>query len=188
MDVFLQTERLTLRRFTADDVGHLVALDADPDVMFHLTGGIPTSREEIETDSIPAFLGYYEKYGGYGFWAVVERSTGDFIGWFHFRPEPGHPEDEPELGYRFVKSAWGRGYGTEGAAALISRGFTDFGVRRVVASTMAVHTGSRRVMEKVGMRLVREFHQDWPYPIPGDEFGDVEYAITRDEWSALKRE
>ena len=65
---------------------------------------------------------------------------------------------------------------------MISKGFTEFGVRRVVAETMVAHTGSRRVMEKAGMRLTRTFHQDWPDPIPGDEFGDVEYAITREEW------
>jgi len=39
-------------------------------------------------------------------------------------------------------------------------------------------------MEKAGMQLIREFHQDWPYQIEGDEFGDVEYAITRSEWVA----
>jgi RimJ/RimL family protein N-acetyltransferase len=48
---------------------------------------------------------------------------------------------------------------------------------------MAVHTGSRRVMEKAGMRPVRTFHADWPDRIPGDEHGDVEYAITREEWA-----
>ena len=44
---------------------------------------------------------------------------------------------------------------------------------------MAVNIASRRVMEKAGMRLVRSFHQDWPFPMEGAEFGDVEYAIDR---------
>ena len=52
------------------------------------------------------------------------------------------------------------------------------------ASTMVVNVASRRVMEKVGMRLVRTFHADWPVRIDGDEHGDVEYAITKDEWLA----
>ena len=179
---FLETERLTLRRFTPDDVDLLVELDSDPEVMFWITGGRTTSREEIETDVLPAFLGYYEKYEGYGFWAAIERASGAFLGWFHFRPAPGHPDDEPELGYRLRRSTWGKGYGTEGSIALIDRGFRDFGVRRVLAETMAVNTASRRVMEKAGMQLVRTFYQDWPDKIPGDEHGDVEYAITRDEW------
>lgn len=47
---------------------------------------------------------------------------------------------------------------------------------------MVVHTASRRVMDKAGLTGARTFHQDWPYPIPGDEHGDVEYALSRDEW------
>lgn len=182
MHVVLETERLILRRFMTDDVDNLVELDSDPDVMLYVTGGRVTSRLEIETDFLPAFLGYYERSDGYGFWAAVEKSTGDFLGWFHFRPGEGHPDDEPELGYRFRKSAWGKGYAAEGSIALINRGFTELGVRRVVAETMVVNTASRRVMEKSGMRLIRTFHQEWPDRIPGDDQGDVEYAITRQEW------
>ena len=182
MHVFLETERLILRRFTPDDTDHLVELDGDPDVMLYLTGGRITPREEVETDVLPAFLGYYERGDRYGFWAVEERSTGDFLGWFHFRPGEDHQDDEPELGYRLRKEAWGKGYATEGSVALIDKGFAELGARRVVASTMVVNTGSRRVMEKAGMRLTRTFHQEWPYAIPGDDQGDVEYEITREEW------
>ena len=182
MHVFLETDRLILRRFTAADVDLLVALDADPDVMHFITGGRPTPRAEIEHDILPAFLGYHERFAGYGFWAAIEKATGDFLGWFHFRPAPGSPPDEPELGYRLRRSAWGKGYGTEGSRALIRKGFAELGVRRVVASTMAVNLASRRVMEKSGLTLVRTFHQDWPDRIPGDEHGDVEYALTREDW------
>jgi RimJ/RimL family protein N-acetyltransferase len=182
MHVVRETERLVLRRFTTDDVDNLVELDGDPDVMLYINGGRVTPREEIETDYLPAFLGYYERGTGYGFWAAVEKSTGDFLGWFHFRPGEGCPDDEPELGYRLRKSAWGKGYAAEGSIALIHRGFTELAVRRVVAWTMVVNTASRRVMEKAGMRLIRTFHQEWPDRIPGDEQGDVEYAITREEW------
>jgi RimJ/RimL family protein N-acetyltransferase len=182
MHIVMETERLILRQFTSNDVDNLVELDGDPDVMFYLTGGRVTPREEIENDILPAFLGYYERPGGYGFWAAVEKLTGDFLGWFHFRPHVGDPADEPELGYRFKKSAWGKGYATEGSIALVNRGFTELGARRVLAHTMVVNTGSRRVMEKAGMRLIRTFHEEWPDRIPGDEQGDVEYAITREEW------
>ena len=182
MHVFLETERLILRRITMDDGDHLLALDADPDVMHYITGGRATPRAEIEDDILPAYLGYYERFAGYGLWAAIERATGDFLGWFHFRPAPGSPPDEPELGYRLRRSAWGKGYGTEGSRALIRKGFAELGVRRVVASTMVVNTASRRVMEKSGLTLVRTFHQDWPDRIPGDEHGDVEYALTREDW------
>jgi RimJ/RimL family protein N-acetyltransferase len=49
---------------------------------------------------------------------------------------------------------------------------------------MVVHTASWRVMENAGLRLVRTFHADWPDKIEGDEHGDVEYALTRAEWTA----
>jgi len=182
--VFLETGRLRLRCFTAEDADLLVALDADPEVMFFITGGAPTPREEIVDEVLPAFLGYHERFPGYGFWALESRATGDFLGWVHYRPRPDAPPDEPELGYRLVKAAWGHGYAAEASRAVIDHGFRTLGVRRVVAETMAVNVASRRVMEKVGMRLVREFVADWPVRIPGDEHGDVEYAITREEWAA----
>src|SRR5205823_5899186 len=90
--------------------------------------------------------------------------------------------DEPELGYRLRKSSWGKGYATEGSRALIRKGFTDLGVRRVYACAMAVNPASRRVMEKSGLRYVRTLHEVWPEYIEGEEHGAVEYALTRDEW------
>ena len=182
MQVFLETDRLVLRQFTMADADNLVNLDADPDVMRFVTGGIPTSREEIEHEFLPAFLGYYERYEGFGFWAAIEKATGEFLGWFHFRPRQDSPPDEVELGYRLRKSAWGKGYATEGSRALIRKGFTEYGVQRVVAEAMAVNQASRRVMEKAGLTLVRTFHQPWPYPIDGGESGDVEYALDKTGW------
>jgi RimJ/RimL family protein N-acetyltransferase len=184
MLTFLETERLLLRQFTPADAELLVELDSDPRVMRYITGGIPTPRSEIEDDFLPAFLAYYRRYPGYGFWAAHEKRKCQFLGWFHFRPGPNDPQDQPELGYRLHRAAWGKGHATEGSRALIGKGFTEFGVQRVVASTMALNTASRRVMEKSGMRLVRSFVADWPVSIPGGEHGNVEYAITRDEWEA----
>jgi RimJ/RimL family protein N-acetyltransferase len=187
MHVFLETRRLVLRRFTLADVDNLVSLDADPDVMHFITGGVPTARDEIENETLPEFLGYYERYEGYGFWAAIEKATGEFLGWFHFRPREEGPPDEAELGYRLRKSAWGKGYAAEGSRALIRKGFTELGVRRVVAETMAVHVASRRVMEKAGLTLARTFRADWPYRIEGDELGDVEYALDRADWERRQR-
>jgi RimJ/RimL family protein N-acetyltransferase len=182
MQIFLETERLALRRFTVNDVDNLVELDSDPGVMHFINGGRPTPRSEIERETLPAFLDYYQRFAGYGFWAAVEKSTGRFVGWFHFRPAKDADPDEVELGYRLVKSAWGKGYATEGSQALIDKGFAELGVRRVVAYTMVVNIASRRVMEKAGLRLVRTFHQPWPDYIEGEEKGDVEYALLRSEW------
>jgi RimJ/RimL family protein N-acetyltransferase len=92
--VFLESSRLVLRRFTMADVDNLTGLDADPDVMRFVNGGLPTSRDEIENEFLPAFLGYHERFAGYGFWAAMERPAGEFLGWFHFRPRKGSAPDQ----------------------------------------------------------------------------------------------
>ncbi len=182
--VYLETERLILRRFTLDDVDLATALDADPAVMRYINGGRPTPRDEIRDDYLPAWMAYYQAGDRYGFWAAIEKDTGAFLGWFHLRPQGADPDDEPELGYRLIASAWGRGYATEGSRALIRTAFERLGARRVYATTMVVNVASSRVMEKAGLRFVRVFHQPWPDRIEGEEHGDVEYALTRDEWEA----
>ncbi|HWG98083.1 MAG TPA: GNAT family N-acetyltransferase [Pilimelia sp.] len=180
---YLETARLLLREFTPDDVEALVELDSDPEVMRFINGGRPTPREEVERVILPRWLRYHAESPGLGFWAAEEKSSAEFLGWFHLRPGEGHPADEPELGYRLRRSAWGRGLATEGSRALVDKGFAELGVRRVWAETMVVNTASRRVMEKVGLRLVEVFHADWPDRIPGDEHGDVRYALDRAEWT-----
>ncbi len=180
--VFLETERLVLRRFTESDADDLFDLDGDPEVMRYLTGGKPTPRDKIRDETLPRFLDYYERFAGFGYWAAVERSTGEFLGWFAFHPSEGKDPDEAELGYRLRRSAWGKGYATEGSRALIRKGFAELGVRRVVAETMAVNSASRRVMEKAGLTYERAFHQHWPEPIAGAEHGEVEYALTKADW------
>jgi RimJ/RimL family protein N-acetyltransferase len=186
MDVFLETERMVLRRFTMDDVDAVLALDSDPAVRRFVEDGEPVNREEAAS-TIEHWLRYHERSEIFGFWAAIEKATGDFLGWFHFRPRPDAAADAPELGYRLVSSAWGKGYATEGSRALIDKGFESPEVSRVVAEALAVHIASRRVMEKAGMRYVRTYQAEWPVRIPGDEHGDVEYAITRGEWEADHR-
>jgi len=182
--VYLETDRLILRRFTADDVDLATALDADPAVMRYINGGRPTPREEIQDYYLPGWMAYYKAGDRYGFWAAIEKRRGVFIGWFHLRPNEGDATDEPELGFRLLASAWGQGYATEGSRALLQKAFTDLGARRVYAQTMVVNVASSRVMEKAGLRFVRVFHAPWPDRIEGEDHGDVEYALTREEWEA----
>jgi RimJ/RimL family protein N-acetyltransferase len=195
MRVFLRTDRLTLRRFTEADVDNLFELNSDPEVMRFLTGGEPTPRDVVRTVTIPVFLGYYERFEGFGFWAAVETATGQFLGWFHFRL-PLKDEDMPagwdedgvaELGYRLRRSAWGKGYATEGSRALIGKGFTEFGVRRVVAETMAGNVGSRRVLEKSGLIQVGTFASSEPADAGSAGQDHVVYELTRAGWEARAR-
>lgn len=182
MRVFLKTGRLVLREFTEADAAHLDALGNDPAVMRFINGGRPVSPETVRTEELPRRMRRHPCTGECGYWAAEDRG-GRFLGWFEFRPLDDGARTV-ELGYRLRSDAWGRGYATEGARALLRTGFTEWGTARVVAFTMAVNTRSRRVMEKVGLRHVRTFHGDWPEPIPGAEHGEVEYALTREEWLA----
>ncbi len=177
----LHTARLTLRPLTRGDVDDLVALDGDPEVRRYVEDGQPVDRHHA-AEMIEHWTLLAQRHPGYGFWAAVDRHAGRFLGWFHLRPGAGGDELAPELGYRLVRAVWGKGYATEGSRGLIDYAFETLDVERVDAETMMVNLGSRRVMEKAGMRLQRIFHAEWPVRIPGDEHGDVTYAITRDEW------
>jgi RimJ/RimL family protein N-acetyltransferase len=185
MHIVLKTPRLVLRQFTEDDVDNLFNLNSDPEVMRYLTGGRPTPREQIRDEIIPLHLGVYDRLDRLGTWAAESTATGEFLGWFHFRP--GHGSNDItniELGYRLRRSSWNKGYATEGSRALVSMGFTDLDVERVFALTMAVNTGSRRVLEKCGLTLVRTIPYEGSDPIEGAEHGEVEYALTKPEWEA----
>ncbi len=185
MQILLETERLVLRRFTEDDADNLFDLDSDPAVMRFITGGESTSRDEIENYTLPRFLHYYERFAGFGFWAAIEKSTGEFLGWFALQPPEAESPDKVELGYRLRKSAWGKGYATEGSRALIRKEFAELGARSVFAQTMAVNAASRRVMEKAGLAYMRTFHEEWENPIKGAEHGEVEHALSKEKWQKL---
>ena len=180
----LRTARLALRRFTTSDVDLLVELDSDPEVMRFITGGVPTPRAIVERDVLPRVLRDYERLGGLGWWAaeLLGERGGEFVGWLGLRPPGPDRLDEPELGYRLRRAAWGRGLASEGARALVDRAFRDLGARRVFAQTMAVNTASRRVMERAGLTYLRTFHPHFDDPIPGTEHGEVEYELQREDW------
>jgi len=187
VDTYLETERLSLRRFTAGDADLLIELDSDPAVMRYLTGGEATAPETVRERHLPSIIAGYERWDGeLGLFAAHERDGGAFVGWFCLRPEADGPRDEAELGYRLRQASWGRGYATEGSRALLHQGFTGLGVRRAWGATMAVNRGSRHVMEKLGMTLAGTL----PTPpdmerVEGAEHGGVRYEITREQWERV---
>ena len=183
----LETERLVLRRFTDDDVDLLVEPDSDPSVMRFITGGRATPRSEVEEEVLPAFLRHYARWPGWGFFATGERVSGTFLGWFHLRPGDGDPDDEIELGYRLRNDAWGKGYATEGARALIDYAFGR-GARRVYATTMVANVASRRVMEKAGSGTSARSPNHGRTGSLARRRGDVEYALLRTEWEGSRSE
>ncbi|MEU4601391.1 GNAT family N-acetyltransferase [Kribbella sp. NPDC023972] len=180
----METERLRLRRFTGDDVEQLAGLDSDPEVMRFLTGQA-TPPEEIASVVLPAILKVYDEHPGLGTFAAEQKSDGAFIGWFGLQPTAAPAT--VDVGYRLNRTAWGKGYATEGTKALIDKAFGELGMERVVADTMAVNHRSRAVMRRSGLRFVRIFHEHFDDPLPGTEFGEVEYAIDRRTWEAGRR-
>lgn len=192
MQIFLETERLVLRRATLDDLDAVVELDSDPEVTRFVTGGRPTPRDVFRDKVLPRWFSLYERYAGFGYFVAIEKTTGDFLGWFLLRPNDkpiradGSTRDGIELGYRLRRVSWGKGYATEGSKALIDKAFDELGVERIFAEALVVHGASRRVMEKAGLRFIRTCRDDWPDKIPGDEEGDVEYGLTSAEWAASR--
>ncbi|WP_367132309.1 GNAT family N-acetyltransferase [Saccharothrix sp. HUAS TT1] len=162
----LETGRLALRGFVESDVDSLAWLLGEPRVMRFIEDGKPVSRADVERVVLPKVLGG-------GWWAAHEKASGAFIGWFELSAAGA---GAAELGYRLHPDFWGRGYATEGASALVEHARAT-GVERVVGYAMVVNTGSRRVLEKVGLEHVRTFHEEWPEHVEGAEHGDVEYAL-----------
>jgi RimJ/RimL family protein N-acetyltransferase len=158
----VQTARLELRPIAEEDVEALAVLDAIPEIRV----AIDPFDEHLPED--PAALRAYERrlVGHPGFLAAVERDSGAVVGWFQFEEAGGRPA-ERELGYRLHPDTWGRGYATEGAAALLRDAFARPGVTRVYAHSLLDNPGSIRVMEKIGMT----YAGPWSYRgLPGAEY------------------
>lgn len=187
VDAYVETERLTLRRFTTDDADLLIELDSDPAVMRYLPGGGEATlrRQCASSSSRTSCTGTGSGTATSGCSPLTQGDSGHFAGWFHLRPEQGAPQDEVELGYRLRRAEWGKGYATEGGRGLVDKGFADLDVRVVWAATMTANVASQKVMEKIGMTLVERI----PTPpdmqmCEGAERGGVRYQIDREGWEA----
>jgi RimJ/RimL family protein N-acetyltransferase len=186
--IVLETARLRLRRFSPGDLDRLVALDSDPEVMRYISFGAPTPRERYAQEILPRWLAGYEASPMLGYWAAESREDSVFVGWFHLRPDRFDP-DEQELGYRLVRTAWGRGLATEGSRSVLAHGFERAGAAKISARTLAQNARSRRVMQKCGLRYECSF----VYPedvIAGrseTERAAVKYSITQSGWAAVRR-
>jgi RimJ/RimL family protein N-acetyltransferase len=153
-----------------------------------INGGDPidTDYEAIRNKILPRFIKFYEMYEGYGYWAAIEKSSNEFIGWFLFRPALDnitlhvYTENEIELGYRLRKVAWGKGYATEGSRSLIVKGFCELDTQRVVATALVTHAASIRVMEKAGLKFEKTFIDQ-----ETNQEG-VKYALNKEEFELEK--
>jgi RimJ/RimL family protein N-acetyltransferase len=159
----LLTPRLRLRPLAAADEADLLALDLDPEVMRYV-GSPPGVRSPAETaERARRRIAETERgeHEPLGFWRIEARADGAFHGVGALIRMPGRmpgrmPEgDDPseadvEVAYRLARSAWGRGFATEAAAALAAHALGPLGLPRVVAVTYPENTASQRVLDKVG--------------------------------------
>ena len=183
----LRTDRIELVPLADEHLELEVELDSDPEVLRYLNPGARTRAEVKEAHQ--RRIAAAGTVPGLGFWVgFVGR---DFVGWWILQPPegPGQPysTDQADLGYRIQRRHWRRGFASEGSRELMRYGFMDIRLRRIFAQTLAVNTPSQAVMTSLGMHYVRSFPADYPDGIPGVEYGEVEYAITRDEWLSSGR-
>ncbi|MEU4420449.1 GNAT family N-acetyltransferase [Actinoplanes sp. NPDC024001] len=177
----LRTDRLLLVPLADEHLDLEVELDSDPEVLRYIFGRSRSREEVIESHATRMDLG--RKVDGLGFWMAFGAGD-EFVGLMMLPPAPGPEPGVAELGYRLVRRFWRQGLASEVSRELLRHAFQTAGQQRVIAQTMAVNAGSRGVMAAVGMRHVRTFHPVFDDPLPGAEQGEVEYAITREEWAA----
>jgi RimJ/RimL family protein N-acetyltransferase len=145
----LQTPRLLLRPWRAEDLDPYARMCADPDVMRYMPKTM--SREE-SSQQLSGFLSHWEERG-FGLWAVEEKASGAFIGRIVLMVHDDWPEGEhkTEVGWMLDRHYWWRGLATEGALASVGYGFEELGLERIISITLPENAASRRVMEKVGL-------------------------------------
>lgn len=176
--IFLETDRVLLREFEETDVSILVNLDSDPAVMKYLTDGRPSTLFEAAS-ALNRILTLKQKdLGKFGVWIAIEKSTGNFMGWFLFRPCKNDPDNVKsiELGYRLKKQFWGKGFATEVSSTLIKKGFEELGVEIIWAKTMKRNLQSQKVMQKIGLSFECEFIEN---EFPGPHKEAVRYSLKR---------
>jgi RimJ/RimL family protein N-acetyltransferase len=152
-------------------------LERDPDVMRYLNGGTVEVPEQGDPQSLYLMPRGSEDH----VWSARRTSNGAFAGWFCLWPENA---SVAELGYRLRRADWNQGLASEGAAALIGWGFETQKYERIFATTMTANHASRRVLEKIGMRLERTVMVEWAAAIPGGDEGEAFYEVTRSRWKA----
>ncbi len=150
MKIILETKRLRLREFTLSDAQLIYDLNDDPEVIKYVADpackDVAAAAEVLQTIILPQ----YAKYN-MGRWAVELKETGACIGWcgIKFLEDKG----EYDLGYRYFRKHWRKGYGFEAAAASLEFGHTNRMLKKIMACASKENLGSIRVLEKIGMKF-----------------------------------
>ena len=193
----LRTERLVLVPLADRHLELEVELDSDPEVLRYIFGRARRRDEVLASHAhrlalgvrsgrVRLWMAFGSDGGVAGSSQPATEETGEFVGLMMLPPShgPDQPDDPSvaDLGYRLHRQYWRKGLASEAARALLEHAFETVGQSRVIAQTMAVNTGSRRVMDAIGMRYVRTYFPTWDDPLPGADMGEVEYEMTRAMW------
>lgn len=161
MKIFAETDRLIMREIVPSDAHAFLTLDSDPLVHQYLGNKPVQSLGEIYA-VIDMIRQQYINLG-IGRWAVLEKESGNFIGWSGLKRVTevynGH-QDFLDLGYRFIPKYWGKGYATESAKASIQYAFEHFTVSSLNAMVHVQNEGSNNVLRKCGFQFVNTFLLD----------------------------
>lgn len=150
--MIIETPRLLLRQMTHGDVPALLAVFCDVEAMRYYPAAFDEARMQAWVDWN---MRSYEARG-YGLWAMILRATGEVIGDCGLVSQQVDGVQEVEVGYHVRRDQWGQGLATEAALACVHYGFTTIGCRRLVSLINPLNVPSRRVAEKIGMKLQRE--------------------------------
>lgn len=140
-----ETPRLMIREFVLDDAPDIWELNSDPEVIKY-TGDPPFETVENARD----FLNNYKDYenNGFGRWAVIKKDSGTFLGWCGLKL---NEQNLIDLGFRFFRREWNKGYATEAAKACLEYGFMELNVNEIIGRVAMKNTGSIKVLEKLAM-------------------------------------
>src|SRR4051794_8855524 len=173
-----------MRGWTARDREVFAAMNADPEVMEHFPATLSRAESDAFADRVE---GGFEAHG-FGLWALELRETGDFVGFtglsvprFHARWMDEREQPVVEVGWRLVRSAWGRGLASEAAREACRFGFEDLGRREIVSFTVVGNLRSQAVMRRLGMTPIAEY--DHPL-LGGPPLPSVAFLLTSREFAA----
>jgi RimJ/RimL family protein N-acetyltransferase len=170
-------QRGVLRRLVSEDRDGFVEMNRDLRVRKYFPGLLTPEESYGEMTRIEQ---HWDTHG-FGPWVLDFR--GDFAGILGLKWVPPDMPFAPavELLYRLIPRFWGQGLATEGSLAALEFGFCELHLDTVVAFAVEANTGSRRVMEKVGMVRGRDF--DHPsIPELSALRRHVLYSLTRADW------
>ena len=185
----LHTDRLVLEPLADHHMELEVELDSDAEVLRYLSLRAHTPEETRARHAQRMERG--REVDGLGMWMGFlddgrARDSSSFVGLYMLTPPHGPSQPKiaglADLGYRIRRDRWRQGFAKEGSVELLRHAFETVGLDRVIAQTMAVNAGSRATMASVGLTFVRSFTEHYDEPVPGSDEGEVEYAITREDW------